>query len=467
MAELNTEIIVPPMSVDTKKLDEIGYFLQDNNTKPNEEQEKITSQLCIKASDIADVYLLSHIDEPSGADDPKTTNMSTLDEIKYHTGKLDDDRSVLFADTADYSRSLAMKHVLAATRAMLYEYKRWTSKDTGYEELIPSFTKMINMAEKGQGVSAIMQEVDIANTLNILKTQFKNHHNEWSAVCEATTNLYQEIAKTQDSLSHRGLLVNMTFLHQATHAGGGGVLELMLEPGQKQLGNELLLRFNSEDTRLTNISMFEFGSIKAKKLFQKDRRQREPFTLLNPEVISEEETQILLSESLLKDSALSQRIDRASKSLQHYPLFGTVLFNIFGGDLNPQDEQMDMARHYLQSSIDTKSVNPSIILDHYLKDGGEKSLDVFYIAQNPNFLSSLSSETQNNILQRVITTLSKENSDDRIKALMFIEISGVLNNNGYGQNLRNELLTTIGESQVKAEPDSKEYYLYERLLVEK
>ncbi|PIZ57782.1 hypothetical protein COY20_04680, partial [Candidatus Shapirobacteria bacterium CG_4_10_14_0_2_um_filter_40_12] len=94
-------------------------------------------------------------------------------------------------------------------------------------------------------------------------------------------------------------------------------------------------------------------------------------------------------------------------------------------------------------------------------------LDVFYIAQNPNFLSSLSSETQNNILQRVITTLSKENSDDRIKALMFIEISGVLNNNGYGQNLRNELLTTIGESQVKAEPDSKEYYLYERLLVEK
>jgi len=50
---------------------------------------------------------------------------------------------------------------------------------------------------------------------------------------------------------------------------------------------------------------------------------------------------------------------------------------------------------------------------------------------------------------------------------MFIEISGVLNNNGYGQNLRNELLTTIGESQVKAEPDSKEYYLYERLLVEK
>ena len=241
----------------------------------------------------------------------------------------------------------------------------------------------------------------------------------------------------------------------------------MLEPGQKQLGNELLLRFNSEDTRLTNVSMFEFGSIKAKKLFQKDRRQREPFTLLNPEVISEEETQILLSESLLKDSALSQRIDRASKSLQHYPLFGTVLFNIFGGDLNPQDEQMDMARHYLQSSIDTKSVNPSIILDHYLKDGGEKSLDVFYIAQNPNFLSSLSSETQNNILQRVITTLSKENSDDRIKALMFIEISGVLNNNGYGQNLRNELLTTIGESQVKAEPDSKEYYLYERLLVEK
>jgi len=106
MAELNTEIIVPPMSVDTKKLDEIGYFLQDNNTKPNEEQEKITSQLCIKASDIADVYLLSHIDEPSGADDPKTTNMSTLDEIKYHAGKLDDDRSVLFADTAIIQEAL-------------------------------------------------------------------------------------------------------------------------------------------------------------------------------------------------------------------------------------------------------------------------------------------------------------------------------------------------------------------------
>ena len=57
-------------------------------------------------------------------------------------------------------------------------------------------------------------------------------------------------------------------------------------------------------------------------------------------------------------------------------LVGTVLFNIFGGDFNPQDDLMKMAHNYLQSAIDSKSVDPSVILDRYLKNGKEESLKV-------------------------------------------------------------------------------------------
>lgn len=451
-----------PARVDIKKIEEVGFFLQESNFEPNETQERLVNRLSLRASDITDVYLLSYIDEPSSVDDPRTIGMKLQEEARYHESRQDYERSKLFYDVADYSRELAVRHILASTRAMLYEYKRWVSKDGDSEDLLESFQDLVDKAESGMQPGEILEGVDVGKTIIFLRDQFKTHNVNWSKVCEATIDLKHSVDESKDVFSHRDLLVKMTLLHQQMHAGGGGALELMLRPGQKDLGNELLLRFNSDDPRLTDVSMFDFGSKRAKILFQTDRRQRKPFAILNPERISEEEIQILLAKSLLGDPALSQRIDRASKSMRHYLLFSTVLFNVFGGDLNPQDELMDRAKNYLRSAVEVNSIDPSSILENYLKK--DNSMDVLDVAQGPTFFASLKSKIQEEIIHKADSTLSSDDSEARIKALTFLEVSGVLDNENIDSKLRSRLVNQLKTAKPKAPEDTREYYFFVRLL---
>jgi len=71
-------IIAPTVEVKRPSID-VGYLglqLQSSDSKPSENLSKLSDRLSIRCSDVADMYLLSFVDESHHIDDPKTKGMN-------------------------------------------------------------------------------------------------------------------------------------------------------------------------------------------------------------------------------------------------------------------------------------------------------------------------------------------------------------------------------------------------------
>jgi len=459
-------IIAPTVEVKRPSID-VGYLglqLQSSDSKPSENLSKLSDRLSIRCSDVADMYLLSFVDESHHIDDPKTKGMNGKEEIQYYFTKTppDYERAKLLYETYDLAKEIATKHVLSATRAMLYEYKVYVPKEAVEDELTRHFSKILQEADSGNNPRDILSNLNVDDVLGKLEKAFEGHDVNWVKVCQSTRNLHNTLKSTSETLSFRELTTAMTLLHQRIHAGGGGVLELMLYPSEKYLGNGLLLRFRSESPKLTELSMFRYGSQEAKKLFQTDRRQRHPFAQQIPEPVDEEEEQILLAGSLLNNSVFLARADRVATSLSEYPLFKTILNNVFGGQLNPEDSLLLLAKDYLTAAVEKKTINPSTIVHTLI----EKQLykDVFRLAGSSSFSTGLSPEVKAEITSTAMTSLTNTSLEVREDVLLFIERSDILFDEQIPKANRSDLVEAVKKLLSTSPIKSYEYIVAKRIV---
>lgn len=470
MENTDTRLTKPDVSQEAEiNVYQIGYDLQNGDRRPEGRLERIAEKLCIMPSDIADVYVFGAVDNPSWVDDPQTKDMSGIEEIRYYRSQIppNEERATLIYETYESVNGLALAHTVSAVRSMLYEYLRWTNKGEEETYLTEKLTQLIALADRGRPIKEILDEIDPPGIFTGLQHAFERHHTDWEKILEATINLYQRMETSGKDFSYRKILLRLTLLHQTIHAGGGGFLEHMLMPGKKDLGNELLLRFWAEDTKLTDFSVATYGSRRAIKLLQKDRLQRPPFSIFSPEKVSSEEEQILLAKNLLREHVLLGRIDRVAQSMQRYPIFNTIYHNIFGGILRPEDYLMEMAKNYLEAAVETNSIDPAVIVKRLAKNSDTLTSGL-EVVQNPAFFASLAPETQEAVAKGIIRTLEEDDtsSKERRRILQFIELSEILDSERINHSQEEGIMQGVRKIAAAIEENDISYSIAHRILRE-
>lgn len=336
LLQLHPEFHIQPQDAEL-----ISYLLQySNKVPPSPETQKAAYILCLTPSDIVDVYIYSQIHPyspiPAKSSPHHPRNLIKEEEIAF------------FYEVKGNIIDLTLKHILAATRAIIYEYLRWTPKDNLHitTHAKKMLHQLINLTLQPQGNKTKEEPITlqiiktlgpstIRNLLTQIKEIFTESNPAWVGITQQTLELLNALdtllitPKGQtpylNQVNSHLLLTHLTLLHSEFHNNGLGI-ETMLLPSYKHLSYILLISLNAVDKSLTFHTLTHYGSKKAKKLWFKGR-YRLHITKDRPRTISSQKKEILFYSELLKDPVSYEDdtlIRTISKIQAEFPLLSFI-----------------------------------------------------------------------------------------------------------------------------------------------